>query len=225
MADVPPLGGSPATCSALGARKSPALACLLAVAACGCAGEAAPTADAPAAPPTAEERFERIVRTLEDRLEDGSLNAASAAADAAAAPGSPVTDATVRVSHEVFPRSSEGAPQRAKVCITTKAKVLVALPSETEEEKEEAKKEELEERERLEKELDGIADLDSLKIPKSDGLAGRLGSSSVHEINQGDVQRCFELEYREGKWELLTELDRENEPFNALAIEYALRKQ
>ncbi|MEO0528966.1 MAG: hypothetical protein AAF266_00165 [Planctomycetota bacterium] len=181
-------------------------------------------ADAPA-PPTAEERFGRIVRILEDRIEGGSLGVADVVSEYEAPVGTPVTDATIRVDHELIPPASDDEPYRGEVCLTSTSKVTVVLPTPTEEEREAATKKRSAEVAQLESELEGVVDLDSLVVPDTDGLAGRLGSSPIHEISPGETQRCYEFEFRDGKWVLLTELDRENEPFYAIAIEYALRKQ
>lgn len=181
-------------------------------------------AEAPA-PPTAEERFDRIVTILEDRIEGGSLGTAEAVADYNAPPGTPVTNATVRVDHELTPPSDDNDIHRGNVCLTTNSRVTIVLPTPTEEERDATSAKRSSELAELESELDGVVDLDSLVTPSTDGLASRLGSSPIHEIEPGETQRCYEFEFRDGKWVLLTELDRENEPFYAIAIEYALRKQ
>jgi hypothetical protein len=197
---------------------------LSAAALTGCEQERKKAASVPP-PLTPEERFEIVVDTLEEQINDGSLDAATATSEANSPPGTPITNATVRVSHEVFPRKSDTGPLQAKICLTTKAKVVVAIPPPTEQEKQAAEEERVTKQSQYDENLDGIADLESLKVPKSGGLTGRLGSSSIHEMDQGEVQSCYEFEFRDGKWELTTELDREKEPFNSLAIEYALRKQ
>lgn len=176
-------------------------------------------------PPTAEERFGQMVRVLEDRIEGGSLGTADVVADYQAPVGTPVTDATIRVDHELTPPSGEADPYRGSICFTSNSKVTVVLPTPTEEERDAVSNKRNAEVAQLESELDGVVDLDSLVVPDTDGLASRLGSSPIHEIEPGETRRCYEFEFRDGKWVLLTELDRENEPFYAVAIEYALRKQ
>lgn len=188
----------------------------------GCESEPEPV-KAPPAPPTPEESFEQIVGALEEKLSDTSFGTADAITDYNAPPGTPITDATVRVKHQLTPPDGEGGVYRAQLCIITEATVTVTLPPPTEGDDEPGRKKS--EDKTPDSDLDGMPSMDSLIVPRPGEVAGRLGGSGVHEIDPGVIQRCFDLEHRDGKWVLLSKLDRENEPFNALAIEYALKKQ
>jgi hypothetical protein len=108
--------------------------------------------------------------------------------------------------------------------LITKAKVIVTLPARSDDDDEEKP---TSRRKRKDEEPlgEGLPAMESLIVPSREEAANRLGSSGVHEIDPGVSQRCFELEHRDGKWVLVSEVDEENEPFNALAIEYALKKQ
>lgn len=172
-------------------------------------------------PPTPEERFESIVKTLRRQLESDDLSVGVAGGDYNAEPGVPVTNATVRVTQELIPPAAEGQPYRGVICLRTKSKVTVVLPQPTEEEAEKDKAKRKAQRDELESELEGVADLDMLVAPKAD----RFSSSPIHEIEPDETESCYDLEYREGRWVLLSELDEENEPFYAIAIEYAMKRQ
>ena len=179
---------------------------------------------APPPPPTAEERFTTIVESLKRRVENRSLTASDTIGAYNGKPGTPITDATVRVSHELLPESDDGEPRRAVVCFETKSKVTVVLPQADESEKAGAERRRSREIDEMQEDLAGVADLDSLVVPSTKGLTSPL-NSPVHELDQGEESRCFEMEFRDGRWELLTELDRENEPFYSLQIEFALKRQ
>ena len=185
----------------------------------------APKPTAPPPPPTPEERFDRIVGALEEKLNDSAFGTADAVTDYNAPAGTPITDAKVEIKHTLTPPTGEGGVHHAQLCLITKAKVTVTLPTKSDEDDE---KEESSPRRNPadEKRLgEGLPSMDSLIVPSREEAANRLGSSGVHEIDPGVTQRCFELEFRDGKWVLVSEVDQENEPFNALAIEYALKKQ
>ncbi len=178
----------------------------------------------PPPPPSPEERFDRIVGALEDKLNDSAFGTADAVSDYNAPAGTPITAAKVEVKHTLTPPDGEGGVHHAQLCFITKAKVTVTLPTKSDEEDDEepAPRRRKGEEESL---VEGLPSMDSLIVPSREEAASRLGSSGVHEIDPGDIERCFELEFREGQWVLVSEVDRENEPFNALAIEYALKKQ
>lgn len=190
---------------------------LLALAGC---TEPAPPAP-PKAPPTAEERFATIVQTLKRRIENEPLVTGG---QIDAPPGTPIADARARVSHELAPEV-EGEPRRATICLSTSSTVTVVLPPPKEGDKARDQAKTQSEVSELQAELEGVADLDSLVVPTTDGLNSRLGKSPIHEIKPDETQSCYELEYRDGRWKLLTELDEENEPFFALVIEFAVKKQ
>ncbi|QDT67157.1 hypothetical protein MalM25_00540 [Planctomycetes bacterium MalM25] len=185
----------------------------------GCTEPARPPAP-PKAPPTAEESFAKIVGTLTQRIENEPLVSGG---QLDAPPGTPVADARVYVSHELAP-AVEGEPRRGSICFSTKAKVTVVLPPPNEEDQKQDRAKTESEVAELQAELEGVADIDSLVVPTTEGLNSRLGKSPIHEITPDD-ESCYELEHRDGRWELLTELDKENEPFFALEMEFAIKKQ
>jgi hypothetical protein len=190
----------------------------------GCGPASEPVAPPPP-PPTPEERFDRIVGALEDKLNDSAFGTADAVSDYNAPAGTPITAAKVEVKHTLTPPDGEGGVHHAQLCFITKAKVTVTLPTKSDEEDDEEKPSSRRTSPEKEPLGEGLPDMDSLIVPSREEAASRLGSSGVHEIDPGVTQRCFELEFREGQWVLVSEVDKENEPFNALAIEYALKKQ
>lgn len=197
------------------------IACLaLPIALAGCSTPAPPAPPTP--PPTAEERFETIVQTLKQKIEDEPI-VGGATLDSP--PGTPIADSRVRVSHELTPPASEGEPPRGVVCLTTRSTVTVVLPPPSEEDQ---KRDQAKTKSRvaeLEGDIEGVGDLEALVVPTTDGLKSRLSKSPIHEIKPDETKSCYEFEFRDGRWELLTELDEENEPFYALAIEFALKTQ
>ncbi len=182
-----------------------------------------PEPEAPPPPPTPEERFEQIVNALEEKLNDSAFGSAGAAAEYGAPLGTPITDAKIKVKHTLTPLTAADDVPHAQLCLITEAKVTVTLPPSSKDGDEESggRKKKADD-----KDLgDGLPSMESLVVPSRDAAASRLGGSGIHEIDPGVSQRCFDLEYRDGKWVLVSEVDEDDEPFNALAIEYALKKQ
>lgn len=190
----------------------------------GCGPASEPVAPPPP-PPSPEERFDRIVGALEEKLNDSAFGTADAVSDYNAPAGTPITAAKVEVKHTLTPPEGEGGVHHAQLCFITKAKVTVTLPTRSDEDDEDEKPTSRRKSPEKEPVVEGLPDMDSLIVPSREEAASRLGSSGVHEIDPGVTQQCFEFEYRDGKWVLVSEVDEENEPFNALAIEYALKKQ
>ncbi len=186
-------------------------------------GCSSPTPPAPPmAPPTAEERFDTIVQTLKRRIENEPM-VGGAGLDSP--PGTPIADSTARVSHELTPPAGEGEPYRAVVHLTTTSKVTVVLPPPSEEDQKKDQAKTNAQVAELKSDLEGVGDLDALVVPTTEGLNSRFSKSPIHEITPEESRSSYELEFRNGRWELLTELDEENEPFYALAIEFALKTQ
>ena len=164
--------------------------------------------------------------SLRRHLEDESLGATVAVADYNAGLGRPSATGRVSVESELIPPTSEGELYRAVIGLKlTDTKVTVVSPLPSKEELQDEKKRQREELDRLEDELEGVADLDSLVTPSRNTASAQATSSRVSEIEPEDDKSLFNLEFRDGRWELLTELDRENEPLFAVAMEYALKQQ
>lgn len=196
------------------------LVCLV-MAIAGCDTPASKPAVVAEPPPTPEERFDSLVQTLKRQIENGALDGINAGRDYNAPAGTPVTKARVRITHELTPPVTDGEPYRGVVCFVTKSKVTVVLAQPTEEESAEADAKRKAKRAELETDLEGVPDLDMLVAPS----ANRLAASPIHEIEPDETNSCFEFEYRDGLWRLVSELDRDNEPFYAIAIEFALKRQ
>lgn len=169
-----------------------------------------------------EERFEAFLSTLRRQIEDDSMGSFQASNEFNAPVGTPVTNAKIEVESELIKPEGEAESYRARVCLINNSKVTVVLPGPSEEEVAEAKAEQEKEIEQLEQELEGVGELDSLLTPPK--LASS-GGTTIHEIKSEEDTNCYELEFREGRWELISELDRENKPFYASVIEYSLKRQ
>ena len=184
----------------------------------GCGGER--PAERPAvAPPTPEERFENLVAALK-RQYDVPLPAAPFVPSVPVTePGVPVISTrTKNIEHKLIEPTEEGSSYKGIVTIATQSTTTTLLPIE----------EKKEEKQENEASSEGVASVDS------DGLGGlirtgndpvtRLGTSPLKTVETENI-RTLEFEFREGAWILLTEIDEENEPFTATAVEYALKRQ
>lgn len=205
-------------------RRSGVAVVLLLVFAGGCGGPA----EEPLAPPpprSAAERFESLMKALRDYVGD-QASQARVAGDYAADPMGPVANADFTVEEEYRP-PADGAegPHLATVCFITRSSVTVTLPPTEPAERKDISEERSKQLEELGEGLEGIADLDSLIVPSPEALGERIGASPTVEIENDETRTCYELEFRDGKWVALTELDRTEQPFYALAVEYALRRQ
>ena len=200
---------------------------LLAAAVIGCeSGSSSADNTPPPKPPTPEERFESIVSALRRHLEDESLGAAVAVADYNGGLGRPSATAKISVESEFIAPTTEDEPYRAVIgLMLSDTKVTVVSPLPSKEDVQDEKKRQRDEIGRLEEELDGVADLDSLIVPDRAAASAQTAGSRVSEIEPEDDKSLYDLEFRDGRWELLTELDRENEPLFAAAMEFALRQQ
>lgn len=187
--------------------------------ACGCDSPQAEEKPAPVVKQeTPEELLGLIVESLKRRVEDSSLRDASALDSFGAAPGTPMTDATITVSHEYLPPAGDNEPHRAKLVFATKSTVTMILPGKEQEEEAVASEGDLV----LEEEIEGVPPLESLVVPS---VTKNRSTGPSEQRLSNEEESVYELEFRGDKWELVTEIDREAEPFNALAIEYALNRQ
>lgn len=190
----------------------------------GCEQPPAPAPPVVKPPPTPEERFERFLTALKRWVESDETRVAVAQADAGVDPGTPVTSWRARVEHRLLKPENPGDELRAEVAIRSKSKVSIVMPQPDEKEDDRKAKVAKREEQVSEDALDLPPELRSLqKGPTADGL-DRLRSSPIVERKNERVSR-YDLAYRDGEWVLLTQLDRENEPFNSEAIEYALKQQ
>ncbi|MEO1496908.1 MAG: hypothetical protein AAFV43_07130 [Planctomycetota bacterium] len=193
------------------------------IAAVGCESATPP----PAAPPakkaeTPEQRFGRIVTALKRWVESDESRVQAPGTDLEIDPGTPVTSWQSRVEHRLLKPAEPGGELRAEIAIRTNSTVSIVMPP-PEEDAEEA----------AAKDRDEAASEDAVNLPPelrslqqgpSAGALDRLRTSPIVERNDERVSR-YELAFRNDQWELLTELDRVNEPFNSGAIEHAMKKQ
>lgn len=189
----------------------------------GCGQPADENLAPPPSPPTPAERFEMLVTALKDYVGDRSSQQRVAEAYAAD-PTGPIANADFRVEETYFPPEGD-APHTATICFITKSSVLVTLPQSDKQDRQDVSTDREEQLKELGEGLEGVADLDSLIVPSPDKLGARIGASPTVEIENDETRTCYGLEFRDGKWEAVTELDRREEPFYALAVEYALLRQ
>lgn len=200
-------------------------AALVGVLASGCGGPAEELLAPPPPPPTPQERFDSLMTALRDYVGDQPSQVREAQ-DYAADPKGPVAVADFRVEESYEPPADgEEGPHVATVCFITKSSVTVTLPPSEREERASVRQDRDEQLKELGEGLEGVADLDSLIVPSPEALGDRIGATPTVEIENDDTRTCYELEYRDGKWEAVTELDRVEDPFYALAVEYALLRQ
>ncbi|MEN0110022.1 MAG: hypothetical protein AAF805_04800 [Planctomycetota bacterium] len=200
-------------------------ACLLLglTASVGCGDPSEEALAPPPPPPTPAERFESLVAALKDYVGDQSSQA-RVAQQYAADPSGPVASGEFLVEESYQPPEGKG-PHIATLCFTTKSSVTVTLPPPSGAGREDANDQRSEQLKELGEGLEGVADLDSLIVPSPETLGARLGASPTVAIENDETRTCYELEYRDGKWEAVTELDRIEQPFYTLAVEYALLRQ
>ncbi len=170
-------------------------------------------------PPTPEEQFENIVKTLRLKVQDPAIRGGSAEADFGSEPGTPVTDWSTTISHKLL-SVEEGKPRRAVVTISTKSTITVILPQANTDDPTNEKSGTLSGSNPPR--VEGMPDIESLRVPISGTQL--LGRSSIKTLPD-EQQTRLGFEHRDGKWVLVTPIDAEEEPFNAAAVRYALRRQ
>ncbi len=178
----------------------------------------------PISAPTAEERFERLIGVLRQSVEGRAITDASAVKDFNAAPGVPVTNGKLRVEEELIPPSQEGEPYKAVICLSTKSTVMVVLPETDEADKSKDRAETKARVDDAKEGLEGVPDMESLVVPNADAVRRSLASSPIHSIESDESKSCYQLEFRDGRWEQVQGPEEDDE-FFSLAIEYALKMQ
>lgn len=205
-------------------------AVILLTAGCG-ESSSGPSAGTVAAKPTPEQSFEVIMATFKRRIED--------------TPSGFVTErdggrsrlmASNKVSSQIFPPAKEGDPYRAEVTVVSETRY--SLQRSVEEPDESTKKDDQRNNQRSGSgSLDdpgntgrGVDILDpGLVVSSGGGSPSPHGSpgaaDSVITRRNDEEKRSFELEYRDGRWKLLTAPDPETERAIELAFQESLGTQ
>ena len=130
-------------------------------------------------------------------------------------PNGPVAQWKTSVTHQVLPPTADGAPRRAKLRITTTSTVTMVLPRKSKDD-DEQEEEDAESSERANESQN------DQRTPNKPGLM--VADSPIKKLPSEQVSD-YEFEFRDGRWVLLTEIDREKEPFTAVTMDYALNRQ
>ncbi|MGL4511781.1 MAG: hypothetical protein ACRCT8_01710 [Lacipirellulaceae bacterium] len=172
-----------------------------------------PSAPAPVAALTPEERFDAFMEALKRQIDNREIRGGAAVIAQGGDPSGPVTEWSTRVAHRLLPPKEAGAPYRAKLRIETISKVTMTLRAERDDDADQ----------KSDRKENGA---DKAKEPATPGTApGALFDDSP--IRELPLERLseYDFEFRDGEWVVLTELDHVKEPFTAAAIEYALERQ
>lgn len=181
----------------------------------GCQQEQPPAVVAEAPEPTPEERFNALVEAIKHQ-HDTQSNDAAFDEEGKIDPATPITSSRASIEHLYLATGgAEGRP-KGVVTIHTQASATVLLPLSDPDEDE---PEPLGDSAAATSEAEGP----DLALAKEDALK-RLRISPIQTVETEHVREIV-FEYVEGKWELITKLDKENEPFTAMAVEYALLRQ
>jgi hypothetical protein len=174
---------------------------------------------------TPEESFESVLATFRRGIETGSGGVVAGSGGMAHKDGG-YTSYSIdnRVSHEYFPPKKEGDVPRAIVTIASESRVSVqpGQPAEGRGEREE-KTARRDEPSGLDVDI-----LDPATISTSGGSsrpADRGFAPRVPGPRLDAHSRSYELEYRNGRWQLVTKIDPETDKSALDAFEYALKTQ
>jgi hypothetical protein len=184
----------------------------------GCDGPPPPAPAAPAnepAPPTPEKRFAAFLEAFTRQLNNDQIRGNAAVMTRGDDPNGPTAQWKTEVTHEVLPPSADGAPRRAKLRVTTTSKVTVVIKRKSVDDEEG----EEEDSERSD------ADRDGQTAPRSSTKTVPLVADSPMKTLPSEQVSDYDFEFRDGRWVLLTEIDREKEPFTAVTMDYALNRQ
>ncbi len=205
-------------------------AVILLTAGCG-KSSSGPAAGTVAAKPTPEQSFDVIMATFKRRIEDTPSGFVSQRDG-----GRSRLMATNKVTSQIIPPAKEGDPYRAQVIVVSETRYSLQRP--VEEPDESSKKDDQRNNQRSGTgSLDepgntgrGVDILDPGLIASSgDGSSSPLGSPSAADggpIRRNDEEkRTFELEYKDGRWRLLTAPNPESERAIELAFEESLGTQ
>ncbi|TWT89011.1 hypothetical protein Mal64_25020 [Pseudobythopirellula maris] len=152
---------------------------------------------------TPEQSFKNIVEAVKRQVDNRGLRDAMSLGMSSTVPGEPMTDWNTTIEHDFTPPASEGEPYRGSVTFNTVSKTVFINTGSSDGSGEEAE-----------------------AASESSSPLSQMGSSSspYRELKDQTSQR-YEFEYRGSRWELVSEVDEENKPFDAGVLESALMKQ
>jgi hypothetical protein len=207
------------------ARRSLAYCCLgsllFAIVGSGC-NQTAPTAGPARFSP--EESFDLILATIRRGLETGAGVVASGGSVPHQDGGFTAISINNKISHEYFPGTRDGETPRATITVSSASRVSIQRAPAGADRNERPSRDS----------NSGMTDLDvDISDPGSMALSSGSGSrrlvpgavSEVSEPRHNSEIRTYELVHRNGRWELVTEIDRETDLAVAEAFDYALSTQ
>lgn len=181
-----------------------------------------PTAPVPLKPTTPEESLQVIMDTFKRGIEDVQAGFVATEEN-----GHTMLTTTNKVTHEIFPPAGENEPYRANIIVTSTSRFSMQR-SETDEEEKATKKDK-------ESQKSASTDLsDPSADPSETGLefASSSPTKGRMNVNEGEVaqvpdnsERVYELVYKDGRWTLVTELDKDTEKSIQNAFQHALATQ
>jgi hypothetical protein len=207
-------------------------ATVCALGAAGCEKKSPPIIQ-PAAPrisanPTPEEKFEYVVETFRRGVEDANIFFRVPRQG-----GHSMMAGQNEVTHEIIKPAKDGEPYRGIITVVSQSNYSIQLTPDRPEEPPR------EEKSRDQGSESGLGDLnpsDGIDILDS-GLAGQAStagsnSRSGQVANDGTIarrqnqsDRKYELEYKDGRWTLITKLDPKTEQGIQFAFDHALKNQ
>jgi hypothetical protein len=214
--------------TSLGVRSaySAVLVCLLGV--CGsCTHQSAATTTAAAkkhAKPGPEESFQPIIETFRRRMEETPIGFVVNNSN-----GRSSMTGTNKVSYELMPPKTENDPYKATITVKSQFRYSVKVSSETPDESAHEKNSNKNDRLLNEKDQKGNESFDS-GVGKSSTESSKSAAPATHATEQvlphTDVEEHkYDLIYQDGKWILVTELNKDTEQAVQNAFKSALETQ
>jgi hypothetical protein len=198
----------------------------------GCEQKAPPIIQ-PASPrisanPTPEEKFEFVVETFRRGVEDPKVFFRVPRQG-----GHSMMAGQNEVTHEIIKPTKEGEPYRGIITVVSQSNYSIEL---TPDRPEDSPREEKARDQGPESGLGDLNPSDGIDILDSDlagktaaasgnSRSGQLTSDSTIARRQNQSDRKYELEYRDGRWTLITKLDPKIEQGIQFAFDHALKTQ
>jgi hypothetical protein len=179
--------------------------------------------------PTAEESFKIILETFRQGIETGAGGVMPGLVTLEDGGGYTAVSLNNKVSHELFPPGKEGEPFRARITVATRSRLsMVRSGTGKNNRDEDASTRDDSGGDALTTDPD--SEILDPELVGSSGSArgsrrGLRGSSDIPISRPPEeATNNYELEYRNGRWELVSEIDPQNKPVKN-AFEFALKTQ
>jgi hypothetical protein len=215
------------TCSVSRFRKIPTIV-LFAAALAGCAKDGGQqSVAAKRAKPGPEESFELIVETFRRGVEDVRIGFVVPDEH-----GHSMMYGKNEVSHELIPPTKEGEPYKAVITVDSKSSYSIQRSGSSSDDDENDQRQDVASVEDLANDPGGLEILDDDLVsgsPTGNSSNRGSGDAASEPIVRRQAEdwpvRKYELEYRNGRWELVTKPDPETEQSIQNAFDQALKTQ